>query len=1036
MRMPPIRRHVRGAVSLSCLALLAACGDASGPSLEFRIQGGSAPLTWIGATAQLSASATTGTLGTLGWSTGDASIATVSGTGLVTARGAGTVQIAAESQGVRATTSITVDPAPATLSTVAGEGQLGVVAAELPEELVVAVVDQGGTPIAGEAVSFDPSGDGTVSPASATTDDQGRARTRWTLATTAGEQALQASSGGVSLALAAVAEPGAPAGVVAASGDGQRGLAGESLAEPVGARVEDAFGNGVPGVPVAFAADEGSGTPAAAQVETDAEGVARVGWTLGRYAGENTLSAVAEGLSPARFVAMADPNGVIAGTARSRPNVWTSPLRPDADEGAPLTGAAMPFTAYAGVEVPDAVGGGPDRELLVRLRPIAHPSLAAGAATVSTALTQASAMNAVAATLPGAGGFRVAGASPAILTLRLRLDDGVDAQAVVRALRADPRIERVESNPLVRAFDGTPAPRPAPSPVAAEVPDPLYPRQAWHYESIGLTDAWRYGYGSADVVVAVVDDGIRFDHPDLTAALLTDGFDFVEDLSVPVCAGGTVTWAGDGDGPDPDPTTELIWRYDDTFTCAERVGGRGGHGTHVAGTVVAQPGNGGGVGIAPGVRVRPVRVLSSSGYGTAYAIAQGILYAAGLPADGGELGMVQPPFPSDVINLSLGGPVATDVIAEAVRAAANAGVLLVAAAGNSGDLRATYPAAFPEVLSVASVGPWWGRASYSTFHSTVELAAPGGRRGDAAGEAEFGVTSTLWDFDANTPVWESWDGTSMASPHVAGVAALLLSREPGLTGEQVRDRLTRHARDLGAAGRDVFFGHGLVDAVAALTSGQGVPGALHLRLRDADSGAEVAARPAESDGSFRFGGLPDGRYLVYGGLDTFDDGVPGMPGRPWSAFGGGATPGVVVVDGAGEQDASFDLGRAFEREPNDDPSSDNAIALGGYVEGALASHTDEDVYRFTVSTAGRFAFTTYGVWGACGLAAVPDTELDLLDEGGTVVTTAADIDPAAELFCAALEVDLEPGTWLLRVRNRPGTATGGIYGLSARRVTP
>src|SRR2546422_521260 len=154
-------------------------------------------------------------------------------------------------------------------------------------------------------------------------------------------------------------------------------------------------------------------------------------------------------------------------------------------------------------------------------------------------------------------GAAVVGVSPAILAARIRVADTAQRDAIAAALRQDPAIVAVTRNRLLwldetaRAFRATAA-----AAAARTVPnDPDYPFQAWHYGLIDLPRAWSITKGSSAVLVAVVDDGIRFDHPAIAANLTPDGYDFVSAAdSVPLCSGGMISNAADGDGPDPDPT--------------------------------------------------------------------------------------------------------------------------------------------------------------------------------------------------------------------------------------------------------------------------------------------------------------------------------------------------------------------------------------------------------------------------------------------------------------------------------------------------
>lgn len=176
----------------------------------------------------------------------------------------------------------------------------------------------------------------------------------------------------------------------------------------------------------------------------------------------------------------------------------------------------------------------------------------------------------------------------------------------------------------------------------------------------------------------------------------------------------------------------------------------------------------------------------------------------------GAGGTVTAPSRAQIINLSLGGPgPASAVLTAAVQAASAAGSLLIAAAGNDGGNEPNYPAAFPEVLSVSAVGPTGGIASFSSWGSTVDIAAPGG---NGAGGYTHQILSTLWDFGDNSETWDYYQGTSMAAPHVSGVAALILAKEPTLTAAQLRQRLIDYAVPAGEQGHADPFGRHLSSA--------------------------------------------------------------------------------------------------------------------------------------------------------------------------------------------------------------------------------
>jgi serine protease len=359
----------------------------------------------------------------------------------------------------------------------------------------------------------------------------------------------------------------------------------------------------------------------------------------------------------------------------------------------------------------------------------------------------------------------------------------------LKELRRRGDVRYAALNRIVHAYDVVPA-------------DPEFPRQWWHYSLASLPLAWQVTIGSPDVVVAVADTGIVLSHPDLRAKLV-DGYDLVSDPD---------GW--DGDGIDSDPS-------DAGYCCS---GGWVFHGTHVAGTIGASTNNGVGVaGVAWGARLMPVRVLDGRS-GTIYDVLQGVRYAAGLANDSGHV----PQRRAAIVNVSLGiNGECSDLEADLFRQVAQAGVIVVAAAGNAGDRRALSPASCPDVFSVGAAGPNGTRAGYSNYGPHVDLLAPGGTQG--AGEGVFSTHATR---AATTiePTYGWLMGTSMAAAHFSGVLALMKSLRPSLTPLEVwqaleAGRLTdpSSGRPATEVGRD-DDGYGLLNAAKAVaTAGDGTP---------------------------------------------------------------------------------------------------------------------------------------------------------------------------------------------------------------------
>lgn len=286
--------------------------------------------------------------------------------------------------------------------------------------------------------------------------------------------------------------------------------------------------------------------------------------------------------------------------------------------------------------------------------------------------------------------------------------------------------------------------------------------------------AWTNGATGSGIVVAVVDSGVAYENfgafaqaPDLVGRTFVTPYDAV---------------TGDGHANDENS-----------------------HGTHVCGTIGQATNNSlGCAGIARDCTIMPVRVLNASGSGSHAWIANGITHAVNNGAQ--------------VINMSLGGGTGSTTLQNAVVNAANAGRTLCAATGNTGRQGVNYPAAYSQCIAVGATRFDGARSRYSTYGTGIDVVAPGGdtavdQNGDGYAD---GILQQTFASGAPTSFgYYFFQGTSMATPHVSAIAALVRQKHPTWTAAQVRSAIESTCRDLGTAGYDTKYGNGLVDAHAA-----------------------------------------------------------------------------------------------------------------------------------------------------------------------------------------------------------------------------
>ncbi len=752
---------------------------------------------------------------------------------------------------------------------------------------------------------------------------------------------------------------------------------------------------------------------------TDTNGFASARWILGATPGVQQVVFGAGVPDSAEFTADAKPYP--GGTLRGTVTVSSQSLAPPRPI---LAAAAAPFLSRFGGRglaprmaiAPRRPRVAPDR-ILVTFKPGMLGTPAAGSPMLAAPSMASRAIDAMKASLsPVLSDPRVqlTDVSPVILTARLKVKRAQSIDSVVEELRQNPNVEAEEPDVMLYP-DGAPV---ATGPSATIPNDPFYPSQAWHYAMVDLPRAWSTTTGSASILVAVVDNGIAFNHPDLAGRLTNDGYDFVSMFPDTLCNGTVVDNAGDGNGYDNDPSIPIDYDLG-PGGCLANPSPQGGHGTHVAGIIGAAGNDGQGLtGVNWNVRIRPVRVLGLDG-GSSFDVAQGILYAAGLPASDGKGRTVQAPSAARIINLSLGGPVPSTVLLNAVQAAVGAGALVIAAAGNSASPDADYPAAFGVTLAVSSVGPTGTLSSFSSYGSAIDLAAPGG-------EGTVGIWSTTCDFRTTpcTPNYGQYLGTSMAAPHVSGIAALLLASNPSLDRNGLQDQLLRYATDAAPAGRDDAYGWGIVNAWNSLMQGSVPPPPvkLYVRVYNAATGAIVQTQPAGAGGAFLFSGLPDGSYFLYAGEDEGGDGVLGVPGRRWGAFNYSGLPTPIPVTTVAGNWANFTIGYPTETVPGSPDPLTSFLPVGGYQQG-YAGGTVVKTKKMLIPSPGTYTFETSGTGGAgCGTALEANTALTLTDTLGTTFGSNDDIDPQPPpvpgLYgnrCSRLTLQLSPGVYLLKV---------------------
>ncbi|NIJ71277.1 S8 family peptidase [Xanthomonas sp. LMG 9002] len=456
-----------------------------------------------------------------------------------------------------------------------------------------------------------------------------------------------------------------------------------------------------------------------------------------------------------------------------------------------LTSLLLATPAFAGDVNLSGLSSEPTvQRFIVKTRdaaPVSISSASAAAAAPSAALRAT--LQSAAAALPAKNGralgltsLRRLAVGPEVVKASRPLDRA-EAETLMRQIAADPNVEYVEVDQRMT--------------IALTPNDPRLGDQ-WAFGTsnagINVRSAWDKATGDG-VVVAVIDTGIT-SHPDLNANVL-QGYDFISDADA----------ARDGNGRDSDPSDEGDWAAAGECYSGSPASNSSWHGTHVAGTIAAVTNNGTGVaGTAFKAKILPVRVLGKCG-GYTSDIADAITWASG----GTVSGVPANQNPAEVINMSLGGSgTCSSTYQNAINGAVGRGTTVVVAAGNSStNVSSSVPANCNNVIAVAATTSSRAKASYSNYGAGIDISAPGSN-----------ILSTLNDGTTTpgNPSYASYNGTSMATPHVAGVVALMQSVAPtALTPAQVESTIKNTAASFSCS---QGCGAGLLDANAAVTAAQ------------------------------------------------------------------------------------------------------------------------------------------------------------------------------------------------------------------------
>lgn len=582
-----------------------------------------------------------------------------------------------------------------------------------------------------------------------------------------------------------------------------------------------------------------------------------------------------------------------------------------------------------------------------------------------------------AAALTQAYGYQVRDTSPAIPVALVRLPPTTTPLAAMAALQNDPRVAFAEPNQISTIDQTTPS-----DPCWSDDTDLCFDLQKAHFTDVGAQRGWDTLPLDYTVRIAVIDSGFHFEHPDkwYDVSQIEDR-DFVSlGLSyVDPCTFNTFPRDWDLAGYDNDAQQMMDLEIDSFSLCLEG-SDSGSHGTKVTGVIAsAWENDEGGAGTVGRIHqapsgiatIIPIQALDVAGSGTAFDTAQAILYAGGLPASNGHGGVVGMPR-ADIVNMSFASFFPSALQQAAVGLANLNGALLIAAVGNDAVPLPTFPAWYPDVISVSAIDTSENLASFSNS-GKVDVTAPG-----------VSVYTTGYDYSScalvavvpcvaatgGAPNYASTNGTSFAAPHVTGIAALYKAHNDFATNVQLRQMLFDYAADWGIPGSDPLFGNGLVQAAP----GRGVAlvtdwGPMAAYLVDKTTGAVRSTSANALTGDFQFLNVPAGEYFLLAARDTDEDGIFGETGEAVGAGGGGGALQNAQTRSwpGGNMNGTINFALGWPgTEPelaNNTYTGASATFVGLYAEASylpISGTVEIDWFRFRVPSDGNYRIWTEG----------------------------------------------------------------------------